>query len=83
MMEARSDSTSSTLLSFILVMVKYPHVLRKLQAEVDAVCGDKRAPTFEDMPVLPYVQACVLEVSVNVSMKRIEYLASISNQSNL
>ncbi|KAL2838516.1 cytochrome P450 [Aspergillus pseudodeflectus] len=61
MMEAGSDSTSSTLLSFILAMVKYPHVLRKLQAEVDAVCGDKRAPTFEDMPVLPYVQACVLE----------------------
>ncbi|KAE8422719.1 cytochrome P450 [Aspergillus pseudocaelatus] len=61
MMEAGSDSTSSTLLSFILAMVKYPHVLKKLQAEIDAVCGDERSPTFEDMPSLPYVQACVLE----------------------
>ena len=62
MMEAGSDSTSSTLLSFILAMVKYPEVLKKLQAEVDAVCGDERAPTFEDMPELPFVQACVFEV---------------------
>ncbi|KAE8347387.1 hypothetical protein BDV24DRAFT_173253 [Aspergillus arachidicola] len=61
MMEAGSDSTSSTLLSFILAMMKFPHVLKKLQAEVDTVCGDERAPTFEDMAELPYVQACVFE----------------------
>lgn len=69
MMEAGSDSTSSTLLSFILAMVKYPHVLKKLQEEVDAVCGDERAPAFEDMPNLPYVQACVYEVCLNYGFK--------------
>jgi cytochrome P450 len=63
MMEAGSDSTSSMLLSFILAMMKHPEVLKKAQAEVDAVCGETRSPTFEDVPNLPYIRACVYEVS--------------------
>lgn len=66
MMEAGSDTTSATLLSFILAMVKNPKVLRKAQSEVDRVCGGLRSPTFEDMPDLPYVRACVLEVSLSI-----------------
>jgi cytochrome P450 len=66
MMEAGSDSTSSTLLSFVLAMVKHPLILQKAQREVDSICGDSRSPTFEDIPNLPYIQACVYEVSVHL-----------------
>ncbi|KAK6436231.1 hypothetical protein LTR95_007574 [Oleoguttula sp. CCFEE 5521] len=61
MMEAGSDSTSSTLLSFILAMVKHPEVLRKAQAEVDALVGDSHSPTYEDTEHLPYIRAIVDE----------------------
>jgi cytochrome P450 family 619 len=62
MLEAGSDSTSATLLSFVLAMLKYPEVLKKAQDEVDRVCGDSRSPNFGDMPQLQYINACVLEV---------------------
>lgn len=63
LMEGGSDTTASTLLSFLMAMVKYPHVLRKSQGLVDAVCGTLRSPTFEDMAQLPYLKNCVSEVS--------------------
>jgi cytochrome P450 len=62
LMEGGSDTTSSTLLSFILAMTKYPYVLRKLQQCVDSVCGMQRTPNFEDLDRLPYVKSCVQEV---------------------
>ena len=62
LMEGGSDTTASTLLSFLLAMTKYPATLKKAQAEVDKVCDDKRSPTFEDLDNLPYVRACATEV---------------------
>ncbi|KAK9769030.1 putative Cytochrome P450 [Seiridium cardinale] len=61
MMEAASDTTSSTLLSFILGLLTNPAVLKKAQADVDAVCGDQRSPGLEDVGKFPYIEACVLE----------------------
>ena len=43
-------------------MCLYPDVLRKAQAEIDAVVGQDRMPTFADRPRLPYIQAIVKEV---------------------
>jgi cytochrome P450 len=37
-------------------------VQRKAQAEIDAVIGNGRLPTFTDRPDLPYVDAIVTEV---------------------
>ena len=59
--EAGSETTSSELYGFAQAMLLYPAAQRKGQAEVDALCGDDRWPTFEDMPNLPYVRACVKE----------------------
>lgn len=64
LMEGGSDTTASTLLSFVLAMIKYPNVLRKAQNEVDEVCGTQRSPTFEDLAKLPYLKNCVSEVSI-------------------
>ena len=61
-MEAGSDTTSSTLLTFILAMTNYPHVLKKAQEELDTVCGTNRSPTTEDFGHLPYMTACISEV---------------------
>lgn len=45
----------------MLAMVLYPDAQRKGQAEIDAVIGNDRLPTFEDMESLPYVTAIVKE----------------------
>ncbi|GAM35220.1 hypothetical protein TCE0_017r03386 [Talaromyces pinophilus] len=62
LMEGGSDTTSSTLLSFILAMVKYPDDLKKAHEEADRVCGENRSPTFADLPDILYIRACVSEV---------------------
>ena len=48
--------------SFLLAMTAYPEVQRKCQAELDAVVGNDRLPTFEDRDHLPYLSAMLKEV---------------------
>ncbi|KFA77552.1 hypothetical protein S40288_09469 [Stachybotrys chartarum IBT 40288] len=61
LMEAGSDTTASTLLSFLLAMIKYPKELRKAQEEVDAVCGSSKSPTSNDIGRLPFIKALMDE----------------------
>ncbi|KAF9522932.1 cytochrome P450 [Crepidotus variabilis] len=56
-----ADTTVSTEYAFFLAMVLFPEVQKKAQAEIDAVVGNDRLPTFADMPHLPYVNAVVTE----------------------
>ncbi|EME48231.1 cytochrome P450-like protein [Dothistroma septosporum NZE10] len=58
---AGSDTTASTLCSAVLGLVTHPNVLKAAQAELDAVVGHGRSPTFEDEPKLPYLRALVNE----------------------
>ncbi len=62
-MEAGSDTSASTLLSFLLAMIKHPDEFKKAQMEVDQVCGSLRSPTSEDIDRLPFLKACMDEVS--------------------
>lgn len=59
--DAMATSTSSTMMSFMLAMVRNPEWFAKLQAEIDQVVGPDRLPNFDDMPKLPLVRACVKE----------------------
>jgi len=43
-------------------MIAFPEVQRKAQAELDAVVGRNRLPTFADAPHLPYLGAIIKEV---------------------
>jgi len=43
-------------------MVLFPEVQKKAQAEIDAVVGNERLPTYADQPQLPYVSALLTEV---------------------
>ena len=62
-MEAGSDTTASTLLSFLMAMAKHPKVLKKCQDEVDNVCGLERSPGVQDAQSMPYLRAVMQEVS--------------------
>ncbi|KAH9849106.1 cytochrome P450 [Lenzites betulinus] len=57
-----ADTTVSTINTFFLCMTLYPEVQRKAQAEIEAVVGTDRLPTFDDRDSLPYIQAIFLEV---------------------
>jgi cytochrome P450 len=55
-----TDTSSSTLVTFILALCAFPEVAVKAQEEIDRVVGYNRSPTFEDD--LPYVRALVAEI---------------------
>ncbi|KAF8211494.1 cytochrome P450 [Mycena galopus ATCC 62051] len=59
---AGADTTVSAVYAFFLAMALYPAVQAKAQAEIDAVVGGDRLPTFADREDLPYVDALVKEV---------------------
>ncbi|KAK7206966.1 cytochrome P450 [Myxozyma melibiosi] len=58
---AGSDTTASTICSSILAMVTHPEALRAAQAELDAVIGPDRSPTFDDELKLPFLKAFMKE----------------------
>lgn len=58
----RFHQTVSAVYSFFLALTLYPEVARKAQAEIDAVVGNDRLPTFMDRPYLPYINALTMEV---------------------
>lgn len=57
---AGHETTATALTWTWTLLSQHPDVARKLQAEVDAVLGD-RIPTFEDVPKLRYVAMVVQE----------------------
>ncbi|TFK49671.1 cytochrome P450 [Heliocybe sulcata] len=54
--------TVSSIHSFFLAMMLYPDVQSKAHAEIDAIMGQDRLPSFSDRDQLPYVEALVSEV---------------------
>ena len=46
---------------WLLAMLAYPETQSRAQAELDAVVGRARPPTFADYPHLPYIRAMVKE----------------------
>ncbi|KAG1765989.1 cytochrome P450 [Suillus placidus] len=50
-----SDTTVATINSFFLAMTLFPDVQKKAQAEIDAVVGPDRLPSFADQGSLPYL----------------------------
>jgi cytochrome P450 len=59
---AGSDTSSSTLITFVLACCAFPEVLPKAWEELDRVVGRHRSPTFEDEASLPYMKAFMKEV---------------------
>ncbi|NXK49073.1 CP2C5 protein, partial [Chauna torquata] len=59
---AGTVTTSNTLVFFILVLAKFPHIQAKVQEEIDAVVGTSRAPRTEDKLEMPYTNAVIHEL---------------------
>ncbi|EJD01999.1 cytochrome P450 [Fomitiporia mediterranea MF3/22] len=55
------ETTSGTLMSFILAMLHFPEVKKRAQSEIDSVLGPDRMPEYEDYDNLPYIAAIVNE----------------------
>ena len=56
------ETTTTVLMWWTFTMVAFPEVQRRAQAELDAVVGRARPPTFADAPRLHYVRAVIKEV---------------------
>ena len=52
---AGAETTSNTLITFILACVAFPEVLPRAWEELDRVVGPDRSPTFDDQEHLPYI----------------------------
>lgn len=61
LLEAGSDTTSSTLYAFVQAMLLYPEVQKKAQEEIERVVGPDRMPTMDDEPNLQYIRCIVKE----------------------
>jgi hypothetical protein len=61
LLEAGSDTTSSTLYAFVQAMLLFPDIQKKAQKEIDRVVGTDRMPTMEDEQNLQYIRACMKE----------------------
>ena len=62
LIEAGSETTSTTINNWILAMTLNPDTMKKAQEEVDRVVGSDRLPDFDDEKDLPYIKAMVKEV---------------------
>lgn len=56
-----TETTASSLHSFVLAMLLHPDVQSRALAEINAVCGDN-VPGFEHRPSLPYIEAICREI---------------------
>jgi cytochrome P450 len=60
-LEAGSDTTSSTIYAFVQAMVLYPEIQKKAQAEIERVVGSERLPGMEDEMDLQYIRGIMKE----------------------
>jgi cytochrome P450 len=62
MIEAGSETTSSSLNSCIKYLAANPEVQQRAHEELSKVIGESRTPTFDDESDLPYIRAIVKEI---------------------
>ncbi|XP_022077373.1 cytochrome P450 2F2-like isoform X1 [Acanthochromis polyacanthus] len=59
---AGTDTTSNTLLTGFLYLLKYPHIQERCQQEIDEVLGGKSQASYDDRNNMPYMQAVIHEI---------------------
>ncbi|XP_062411726.1 cytochrome P450 2J2-like [Sardina pilchardus] len=59
---AGTETTATTLLWALNLLIKYPDVQEKVQAEIDHVVGQSRQPSMADRASMPYTEAVIHEI---------------------
>ncbi|OCT68039.1 hypothetical protein XELAEV_18039335mg [Xenopus laevis] len=59
---AGQESSSSTLGYGLLILMKYPYIKEKVQAEIESVIGRSRRPCMDDRAKMPYTEAVIHEI---------------------
>nr|XP_033817256.1 cytochrome P450 2H2-like [Geotrypetes seraphini] len=59
---AGTETTATTLLWAIKLMLMHPEIQEKVQKEIDSVLGSDKQPSMEDRTQLPYTYAVIHEV---------------------
>ncbi|KAK0061484.1 cytochrome P450 2J1 [Biomphalaria pfeifferi] len=58
---AGTETTSTTICWFVLYMLNYPQVQKKIFDEIEAHIGTERVPSIQDRPKLVYLSAAIKE----------------------
>ncbi|XTI87484.1 putative O-methylsterigmatocystin oxidoreductase [Cenococcum geophilum] len=62
LVEAGSQTSAATLSNLILYLAATPDAQAKAFQELQGVVGESRAPTYDDLVNLPYINACLKEI---------------------
>lgn len=62
LLDAAYDTSSASVLNFVVALAAHPDVMAEARREVDGVCGETM-PRTEDLARMPYLKACMMEVS--------------------
>ncbi|KAH7684517.1 Protein CYP-14A3 [Aphelenchoides avenae] len=74
------EAPAVTILWAMMFMMKWPHVQRRAQDEIDSVVGRDRLPEMADKPNLPYVSALIHEIFRFANVATIETHLSTAEQ---
>ncbi|XP_071961680.1 cytochrome P450 2U1-like isoform X3 [Antedon mediterranea] len=59
---AGTETTTSTIMWFLLYMICYPDVQQRIKDEIESATGGERPLTLQDKPKVPYFEATICEV---------------------
>ena len=62
LMFAGAETTSTVMNWSMLLLIKYPDVQKRVQEELDSVCGTERLPSLKDRQHLHYTDAVINEI---------------------